>query len=135
MIEVNGKTLEVGDKVRFRNGGEAKVKTTAVFSPTSYSVLYEIDNNEDIVVNNYAKGGYLSTCGKSEMLDIVDIIKAEKPEIEERYTVVYSWGCSHDAYKELIEAKDNSSSNRLGILKIKIDKTNNKILSVDIVND
>lgn len=126
MIIVNDKELEVGDKVKFRCGGESVVLRygggDAVYFPDSDDGYYCYKDNGNI-------HGY-----KSHLLDIIDIIKKPKPEILTYYTNVYDHGygyCSYNTLKETTEA--DVSNIRIATVKTTIDITNNKILSVEIV--
>ena len=77
MITVNGKTLEVGDKVIFRNNGIGIIKNTE--NSGEYTLIEFKDDSVSSLL--WLNNGHFDDKLDNSILDIIDIEKAPKPEI------------------------------------------------------
>lgn len=131
MITVNGKTLEVGDTAVFRCGGKAVIGHMYHNCGLSGNVIIFQDNNETYLDNGfhyYDDGTSQPFANHGVVFDIVDIIKAPKPEIKEFNVIILK----DTAFFADASRDAGDYYGALGTVKIKADITNHKLISAEV---
>jgi hypothetical protein len=130
MIKVNDKVLEVGDTVVFRNGGKSIVENVSYYSEDLF--LIDIKGYQA----NWFNNGRFFVENDTD-LDIVDIIKAPKPE-EIFIELTYNYGLDeniaicYDSFEYLTECKDECNED---IAVLKVVMKDKKLISVEVVQN
>lgn len=122
MITVNGKILEVGDKVIFRNTGYAYVNEIEAYGKELIVYLSDMNGRG----YTYNSDGSFTRAG-THLLDIIDIKKAEKPKIS-----TYRLQLNRSLKGGITTNIDNGS---YPIGDIVVNVCNHKILSVEVCDE